>query len=310
MLTYQLFFAIPMGGSNKVLFIVNKHAGTGYSSALEKKILEHCGKRGLGCTIEFTHGPGHGIALAKMAVEENMKMVFAVGGDGTVNEVAQGLVGSAVTLGILPKGSGNGLARHLKIPLSMEDALSMLDMDKTKHIDTIQVNGRLSINVSGIGFDGHVAGLFARDGKRGPLTYGKHVVGQFNKFKTFDCEVVVDGKVTKENLFSISFANSSQFGNNAYIAPSASLCDQLIDVCMVDKMNTWQGLRFVLKLFNKSLTPSKQVRLFQAREIQMSTNEEVPYHIDGEAAGTAVRFDIRINPSTLWVSLPAHAGFI
>ncbi|MEQ9412981.1 MAG: YegS/Rv2252/BmrU family lipid kinase, partial [Cyclobacteriaceae bacterium] len=269
---------------NKVLFIINKYSGTGYSPALEGKILAQCEKKNLECTIEFTREPRHATTLARMAADNQFKMVFAVGGDGTMNEVAQGLLHSSVAMGILPKGSGNGLARHLRIPFSMDNALELLDMKKTIEIDTISINDHLSVNVSGIGFDGHVARMFARDRNRGLFTYGKLVVSQFSKFEAFECEVSLDEVTTNENLFSISFANSSQFGNNAFIAPTASLCDQLIDVCMVNKMNTFQGLQFARKLFNKTLNQSKQVRIVQARDIRIVTSEKIPFHIDGEAA--------------------------
>ncbi|MFZ1805980.1 MAG: YegS/Rv2252/BmrU family lipid kinase [Cyclobacteriaceae bacterium] len=286
---------------NKVLFIINRYSGTGYSSALEGKILAQCNKKNLEGSIEFTREPGHATTLARMAVDNNFKMVFAVGGDGTMNEVAQGLLHSSVALGIIPKGSGNGLARHLRIPLSIDKALQLLDMKKTIEIDTISINDHLSVNVSGIGFDGHVAGMFARDGNRGLFTYGKLVISQFNKFEAFECQVVLDGVTTKENLFSVSFANSSQFGNNAFIAPTASLCDQLIDVCMINKMNTVQGLQFARKLFNKTITQSKQVRIAQAKKIKITTVKEIPFHIDGETAAATSSFDIRINPSSLRV---------
>ncbi|MBZ0245959.1 MAG: YegS/Rv2252/BmrU family lipid kinase [Cyclobacteriaceae bacterium] len=286
---------------HKVLFIVNKYSGTGYSPAIEEKILAQCKKRNLECAIEFTQEPGHATTLARMAVDNKFKMVFAVGGDGTMNEVAQGLLHSPVAMGIIPKGSGNGLARHLRIPFSIDDALQLLDMKKTINIDTININNHLSVNVSGIGFDGHIAEMFARDGNRGLFTYGKLVVSQFNKFESFECQVSLDGVTTQENLFSISFANSSQFGNNAFIAPTASLCDQLIDVCMVNKMNTFQGIQFVRKLFNKTLHQTQLVRIAQAREIKITTQKKIPFHIDGEAATATTSFDIRINPASLRV---------
>lgn len=299
-----------MSNSSKILFIINKFSGTGYRPTLERKILTQCKQRNLECAIEFTREPGHATTLARMAVDNKFKMVFAVGGDGTVNEVAQGLLNSSVVLGILPKGSGNGLSRHLQIPSAIEDALLLLDMNKTLQIDTININNNLSVNVSGVGFDGHVAELFARDGKRGLLTYIKLVVVQFNKFEAFECDVMIDGVSSKENLFSISFANSSQFGNNAFIAPTASLCDQLIDVCMVNKMNTLQGLQFVRRLFNRTLTQSRQIRLSQAKEITITANREIPFHIDGEAAGATTEFNIRINPLSLSVAIPENTNFL
>lgn len=295
---------------SKALFIINKYSGTGYSPALEGKILSQCEKRNIECVIEFTREPGHATALAKMAVDQNFQMAFAVGGDGTMNEVAQGLLHSPVALGIIPKGSGNGLARHLKIPLSFDKALQLLDMKRSLYIDTININNQLSVNVSGVGFDGHIAGMFARDGNRGLFTYGKLVIGEFNKFKPFNCQVTLDGVTTEETLFSISFANSSQFGNNAFIAPTASLCDQLIDVCMLHRMNVIQGVQFIHKLFSKTLTHSKAVKISQAKAIDITTINEIPFHIDGEAAGTSSSFNIRIDPSSLRVIVPENSSSV
>ncbi|HRW97944.1 MAG TPA: acylglycerol kinase family protein, partial [Cyclobacteriaceae bacterium] len=174
-----------MSESRKVLFIINRYSGTGYRESLEGKIVSACEQRGLECSIEFTRKPGHGTTLAKMAVKKNYAAVFAVGGDGTVNEVAQGLLHSTVPLGIIPKGSGNGLARHLHIPLQIDKALHLLELKRVIPIDTFTINGRLSLNVSGIGFDGFVAGQFGKDGKRGLAGYGKLVVTHFKRFNEF-----------------------------------------------------------------------------------------------------------------------------
>lgn len=299
-----------MSTSNKVLFIINKYSGTGYLPALEGKILSHCEKRNLECTIEFTKERGHAISLARMAVEKKFKMVFAVGGDGTVNEVAQGLLYSKTPLGIIPKGSGNGLARHLQIPLSVDKALRLLDMEKTVAIDTFTINDHLSVNVSGIGFDGHIAGLFGKDGKRGLLSYVKLVVSHFSRFDKFECDILLDGVKSTKWMFIVSIANSSQFGNNATIAPHASLCDQLLDVCLVDKMNIVQALLFLLKLFNKTLHQSRHVNIQNARNIELRTKIEVPFHIDGEAAGRASKFNIQLNASSLMIVLPRQSHSI
>ena len=193
-----------MSRMNQVLFIINKYSGTGYRTSLEDKIMAACEKRDLDCAIEFTQDVGHAIILAKDAVSNKLKMVFAVGGDGTVNEVAQGLLNSSIPLGIIPKGSGNGLARHLQIPLKLNGALELLDMKNLVSIDTFTINERLSVNVSGLGFDGYIAGLFGHDGKRGLLNYGRLVVNHFTRFKPFECELLIDGKSTKHSPFILS----------------------------------------------------------------------------------------------------------
>lgn len=293
-----------MSESRKVLFIINRHSGTGYRDSLEGRIVSACEKRGLECNIEFTKKPGHGTTLAKMAVKKNYAAVFAVGGDGTVNEVAQGLLHSSVPLGIIPKGSGNGLARHLHIPLQIDKALHLLELKRVVPIDTFTINGRLSLNVSGIGFDGFVAGQFGKDGKRGLAGYGKLVVTNFKRFKEFTSTLKTQEDTSQRKAFIISIANSSQFGNNAIIAPQASVCDSELDICIVKKMNVWQGLGFVNKLFTHSLHRSRLITHLRTRAISITTENQIPYHIDGEAVGSASQFDINIDPASLLVSIP------
>lgn len=295
-----------MSKSDKVLFIINRFSGTGYQPSLEEKIQSHCQANNLEALIEFTKEPGHATELSEVAVEKNYRMVFAVGGDGTVNEVAQGLLYSSIPLGILPRGSGNGLARHLKIPSDLNKALRLSSLDKTFTIDTFTINNRLSANVSGIGFDGHIATLFGQNGKRGLIGYVKLVMTHFNKFEEFEYEQVLDGVKTNNKAFIISCANSSQFGNNATIAPSASLMDQLLDICVVNKMSIVQGLMFVQKLFRGTIDQSKYISIKKTKTIELRTNLEIPYHVDGEAAGYSKHFLININPASLVVSVPAQ----
>lgn len=299
-----------MSEINKVLFIINRFSGSGYRKGLEGRIISQCEARKLECSIEFTKKQGHGTTLARMAVKKNYKIVFAVGGDGTVNEVAKGLLHTGIPLGIIPKGSGNGLARHLQIPLTIDKSLKMLDLEKIVAIDTFTINDRLSLNVSGIGFDGHVAGLFGKDGKRGLISYGRIVVSNFIKFKEFAYEITLNDKIVNQKSFLISIANSSQFGNNAVIAPHASVCDHELDISMVQKMNIWQGLGFVVQLFNKNVDKSRFVSLYKAQKLNITTHDPIPYHVDGEAAGTDSNFAVTINPASLLISIPKSSNSV
>lgn len=303
MLTYQHFLVNAMSG-DKVLFIINQFSGSGYRKELEGKIIAACEERSLECQIEFTMKAGHGTSLAKDAVDKGFNYVFAVGGDGTVNEVANGLLNSSVPLGIIPKGSGNGLARHLQIPLRIEKALKLLDEPRVISMDTCMVNGKLSINVSGIGFDGSVAQQFGRNGKRGLLSYIKIVITNFVNFNEFRFDMSIDGKQTTDNAIIISIANSTQFGNNAVIAPAASVCDQKLDISIVKKMSVIQGLRFVAQLFSKKIHRSPSIKLLKGSFIHIKLKEEQPFHIDGEAAGLSSEFSIKVNPASLRVIIP------
>ena len=179
--------------AERVFFIINKYSGNGFEPGIDGKIIDACAAANLEGTIEFTRSRGHAIELAAQAVAQGFLRVFAMGGDGTVNEVACSLVNTSVSLGIIPSGSGNGLARHLRVPLVTQAALGQLTQYKTISMDTLRINGGLSVNVSGFGFDGHVASQFGKDGTRGLFGYAKLVLGEFLTYKEFDIRAEADG---------------------------------------------------------------------------------------------------------------------
>lgn len=293
--------------NKSALFIVNKFSGGGYRPEVEGRIIEQCRSANIECRIEFTQSPGHATELAQWAVEQKMDVAFAVGGDGTVNEVAQGLVGSTVAMGILPKGSGNGLARHLGIPMDFKKSLLMISDHGNEIIDTILINEKLSVNVSGIGFDGHVAAMFASKSKRGLIGYTKLVLNEFRNFKPFEASVTMNGKAFDVKSFIIAIANSSQFGNNAKVAPQASVCDQLIDVSFIQKIPFTQAAGFAGKMFTGNLNRSRFVDIHKSQKVSIQLNQPVAFHIDGEAMPAAKDFEAVIRPASLKVLLPAKS---
>ena len=151
----------------KVFFIVNKFSGSGFKAEMEMAFRQTCEAQEWEFALEYTQKPGHATQLASEARDAGYRKIVAVGGDGTVNEVAQALLHSPAAMGIIPKGSGNGLARHLGIPMDATQALNCLFTGRIVPIDTFRLNGRLSLNVSGIGFDGYVAELFGLEKQRG-----------------------------------------------------------------------------------------------------------------------------------------------
>ena len=289
---------------NKVFFIINRYSGTGFRSAIEGRIIDTCAQLQLEGTIEYTQHKGHATELARQAVASGFERVFAMGGDGTVNEVAQGLVNTPAAMGILPTGSGNGLARHLHIPLKTQLALRLLDRHKIITMDTLRINDLLSVNVSGIGFDAHVAGKFGGNGKRGLISYGKLVMKEFPGFKEFPVEIKLDGKILKRKSFILALANSSQFGNNAKISPFASVCDQLIDVCFIKKVPIAQAVAFAQKMFSGHMNRSRFVEVVQGKHIKIGFDRPMPYHIDGEAMEPKATFDVRLVPGSLKMVVP------
>lgn len=292
----------------KVLFIINKYAGTGYLPELEGRILDACEQRDLECTIEFTRSRGHATELAQEAGSKGFKQVIAVGGDGTVNEVAKGLLNTPVEMGIIPRGSGNGLSRHLGIPMKIIPALESLFNSTAVSMDTFTVNGILSLNVSGIGFDGHIANLFGKDKKRGLAGYVKLGIQEFINFNEFDAEIITVEQTLKKKAFVIAIANSSQYGNNAQIAPSASVCDQLLNITFLKKVPAYR-MDFVYSFFTGTIGKSKFYETIEAKKLTINTHKPVAYHIDGEPSGSATSFEIEVKPCSLNMLVPESLKF-
>lgn len=286
----------------KVLFIVNKHAGGGYQPSVEGRIVDVCQRKDVECTIEFTTSRGHAVELAQDAIDK-YDMVVAVGGDGTINEAARGLLHSNTPLGIIPRGSGNGLSRHLRIPLSVEKAAEALFNSRLVRMDTLTVNGKLSLNVSGIGFDAHIAHLFGKNGKRGLSGYARITIGQYISFKEFEATITIHGVQTRKKAFMIALANSSQYGNNARVAPHASICDQLLHVNFLHKVPPYR-LDFVYSFFKGTVDKSTFCEIIETGSLQIHVAEPIAFHVDGEPVGVDTDFDIKILPASLTIVAP------
>jgi diacylglycerol kinase (ATP) len=290
-----------MSEFNKLLFIVNKYAGTGYQPQLEGRILDACAAHHIECTIEFTQRAGHATELAAAGCQKGFDAVIAVGGDGTVNEVARGMVHQNIPMGIIPKGSGNGFARHLGIRMKIAHALEDVITGKAVVSDTFLLNDRLSINVSGIGFDGHIANLFAHGTKRGLWGYMKLIVREFFAFREF--EFSVNGE--SHPAFILALANSAQYGNNAWIAPNASIRDQQLQQVSVRKLSLLSAVPFALRMFSRRLANNQGYRNTTLKTGVINTPSPVAFHVDGEPCGHAREFRVVLQPASLIVLVPA-----
>ncbi|MBN8576641.1 MAG: YegS/Rv2252/BmrU family lipid kinase [Cytophagales bacterium] len=293
--------------NKKVLFIVNKYSGTGYKPAVEGRLLTFCQEAGLEAHLEFTQGRGHATELATEAARsKKFSVVYAMGGDGTVNEVAKGVLNTQQVMGIIPKGSGNGLARHLGIPLNLTRTAGYLHSDKIIEMDSFSVNDHLSVNVSGIGFDAHIAGLFGKNGKRGLANYARLVLQEFVRYQEFTGEIIIDGAEVKEKIFVVAFANSSQFGNNARIAPHASVCDGELDINFVRKVPFVHAAGFARKMFSGQLSKSRFVKIVKGKEVKLRFIKPMAFHLDGEAMPPASEFVVKINPGSIRLLIPGN----
>ena len=287
----------------KICFIVNPISGIGRQKVIEQLIDEQLDRTLYDYEIAYTKAAKHAIELSKDAASRNADIVVAVGGDGSVNETAKGLVHTKTAMAIIPAGSGNGLARHLNIPLDLKKAMQVINAGKTTTVDTISLNEELFANVAGIGFDAHVGWEFAKFGKRGFSSYLKVITREFPKYKAQDFELTIDGKTYIKNAYLISFANGSQWGNNAYIAPTADISDGMMDIAILKDFKFRNSLAIGYRLFKKTLHTSSFLEIIKAKEVIIRQPGTIA-HIDGEPIETGNLLTIKVNPLSLNVVVP------
>ena len=256
-------------------------------------------------TIVFTEEAGHAHWLAKEASTTHHNII-AVGGDGTVNEIASGVVGSQAALGILPFGSGNGLSRFLNIPMDTVKAIQAINTHHTQLIDAGRLNGQWFFNMAGMGFDAHISHVFAQQKKRGFVTYFKSALSEIISYKSQRYDMVIDGKTYSRDAFMLSFANSSQYGNNAHVSPHASVQDGLLDVCVIKPFPLYRFPEMGLRMFNKTADKSKYVEIIRGKYIQVARNSAGPIHLDGEPQHMGAAIDIKIVHLSLKVIVGSH----
>lgn len=285
----------------KIRFIVNPKSGASRKEHFVELINSNIDATKFESEIIFTDAPGHATTLAREAANNNYDMVIAVGGDGSVNETGIGLMGSQTALGIIPTGSGNGMARHLKIPIQFKKAVQLLNNSKTELIDTLTVNDHFCIGTFGVGFDAHIAHLFAKAGKRGYSTYVKLVLTEFSKFKSLNFKIFVDNQPQEISSFLLTFANSSQFGNNAVIAPFADVKDGIIDISILKKFPFLAAPQLIYQMMNNALHQSKYFDRLNGTEIVIENESQLKAHIDGEPIILEGRIFIIIKPLSLKV---------
>ncbi|HPS62306.1 MAG TPA: diacylglycerol kinase family lipid kinase [Bacteroidales bacterium] len=296
-----------MENSKRILFIINPVSGVGKKKVMERLIAGRFGNDP-DVSVVFTGHPGHATEISRRAASDGVDIVVAVGGDGTVNEVASGLVGTQTAMAILPAGSGNGLARHLKIPMNPRRALELISERPVRTIDTAEIDGQLFVNVAGIGFDAAIAKKFAAAGKRGFSTYFRVTADTYKNYRSKKYILTIDGKIIRRRALMVSFANSSQFGNNASIDPAASVSDGFIDVCIVGKMPLHKVAFLAPLLFMGKFDKTRYVEIIRAREVLVKRKKGKTIHLDGDPKTIGREFTVKIHPLSLRVVAPPKTG--
>lgn len=289
----------------KALFLINERSGRRRDLDLGAVIRDACGSWStelLPCERKEDLD-----AIVDRAEQEGFDAVFAVGGDGTVHETAKRLIGRKPALGILPTGSGNGFARHLGLPLEPAATLAACSEAEIVTIDTAEVNGMPFIGVMGIGFDALVADRFATSTTRGLQTYVQEGLRAFADYKAEEYEIATATETIQRRAFVVAIANSGQYGNNARVAPLASLRDGLLDIVIVNDTSLLNVPLLLARLFSGSFHQSNFVTTLQSAEVTIRRENAGPAHLDGEPVTLGNELHVRVRPQSLRVLVPRMA---
>jgi len=294
----------------KTRFIFNPHSGRNRRNPwLVAAIQDFIDRQRLDASLVSTSAPGHATRLAREAVDDDCARVIAVGGDGTMNEVAQALVGTSAALGLVPCGSGNGLALHLGIPTSPLKALALLasPAGRVAAIDTGSANGHPFFNAMGLGFDAEISRRFNLLSRRGLPAYAVTGYAAFRSHQPETCVIVGAGRREELPFFVIAVANSDQYGNHAFIAPGARVDDGQLDLVAVRPVNFLTALPLLVRLFTGTLDRSP--RVLRLRDRRFSIERKAPgfIHTDGETHATGSTVTVTVLPRSLHIVVPPHS---
>jgi diacylglycerol kinase (ATP) len=294
----------------KAVAIANPRAGVAARRAAEA--IER--NRGLWPGLETwtTSGPGAAQELARRAAAEGYEVVLAVGGDGTANEVASGLLGSITALGVVPAGSGNGLARTLRIPVDADRALRELASAVTLTMDVGRVNGRPFLNVAGAGFDAAVGEAFhasaLRGGRRGLMSYVRIALAMSWGYRRGGFTLEAGEHRFEGQAWLVAFVNGRQYGGAAVIAPGALLDDGLLDVIVIEEAAPLEILAHAPRLYFGGLEAFSRYRRLPASRAVLTSLQPFPHHRDGEPAEAVTRLEVGVEPRALRVLVPRAAA--
>ena len=266
----------------RILFIMNPISGTSNKKGIPDLIRSGIDTERFDYEIRLTEYAGHAAVIAAEARDNHIDIVVAVGGDGTVNEVARSLVHSDTALGIIPCGSGNGLARHLMLPLNVKKAIAVINKCEIHKLDYGVINGHDFFCTCGMGFDATVSYKFSNEGTRGFITYIKTALTEYIKYKPQEYIIDIDGMRMKEKAFVIACCNAAQYGNNAYIAPRATMQDGMLDLTVMHPFNFVESPLIGARLFLRQLGHDNHVSIYRGKRVTIERSHDDILHIDGD----------------------------
>lgn len=289
----------------KARFIFNPHSGSNRRNPyLRDRALAFIKERGLDATVVSTERPRHATDLAAEAVRDGCDLVVAIGGDGTMNEVASALIDTPAVFGLIPCGSGNGLGRHLGIHKAGHGAFRTLLAGQPMAIDTGMINGFPFFCAAGMGFEALIASRFAMLTSRGFTGYLRSSAQAWWSYQPEHYVIHQHGRTLPVEAFTLAIANSSQYGNNAYIAPDASVHDGLLDLTAVPRVNLFNAVPLIWRLFHGSINRVSTVTHLQGGTFVIERTKAGWIHTDGEPRATTARLEITIRPQSLRIMVP------
>ena len=297
-----------MDTRKKLLAVINPISGTANKQYIPETITEVMDESKWDVMIRFTQRPGHATDLAKQAIKQGYYGVLAIGGDGTINEVAAALRDSDTALGIIPNGSGNGLARHLNIPIDVKRALEEINNDRIEQFDYCMANQHPFFCTCGVGFDAHVSAKFAESKKRGPMSYLKNTLVEYLRYRSEEYSIATADQVLTERAFVIACGNASQYGNNAFITPNASMQDGLIDVTLIQPFTPLDTAVLGILLFTKHIDQDTNIQSFRTPSLTIHRPKAGVMHIDGEPMMMEADIEVKCIHNGIKIFLPKDGG--
>lgn len=288
----------------RIAFIVNSISPEIKGQNLEKIIEKNLDLNRFEYEIFYTQYAQHATQLAHIALLNSTDIIAAVGGDGTVNEVGKALIDTEGILAIIPVGSGNGLARHLGIPIGLAQAIKALNHASPLPIDTAKINDKTFLGVAGIGFDAHIAQQFAQFGKRGFFSYCQVALREFSRYKPQSYVINIDGKQIIRKAFVLTFANSSQYGNDFIIAPKVRISDGHLDLVIIDDIPAYSIPQFIYKFKQGTLDRSHHFETYRFKEITIHHPSHIQAHFDGEPILFQKDIKVIVQPKSLQILVP------
>ena len=290
----------------KISFIINPKSGTQSKEQILHLLDERLDRTKYIPEIVYTEYAGHAIGIAAQRAKENVFAVVAIGGDGTINEIARSLVHTKTALGIIPCGSGNGLARHLQIPMEPKKAIEIINGGIIDVIDYGKINDIPFFCTCGVGFDAFVSLKFAKAGRRGPLTYLEKTLLESLKYQPETYELETEDGTLKYKAFLIACGNASQYGNNAYIAPQATLTDGLLDVTILEPFTVLDVPTLSFQLFNKTIDQNSRIKTFRCQKLRIHRTQPGVVHFDGDPMMMGEDIEVKVFKEGLQVIIPHY----